>query len=63
MSITFTTKAESNALQEQAFLKLSPSQRFYAFLKLCSDINQFPLARRRQPNLSNFVLEKTTSNE
>ncbi len=63
MSITFTTKSESNALQEQAFLKLSPSQRFYAFLKLCSDINQFPLARRRAPNLSNFVLEKTTSNE
>ncbi|MCC4211826.1 hypothetical protein [Leeuwenhoekiella parthenopeia] len=63
MNITFTTKSESKASQEQAFLKLSPSQRFYAFLKLCSDVNQFPVSRRRQPNPSNFILEKKSQNE
>ena len=34
MKITYTTKEESNQLQQQEFLALSPVERFYRFLIL-----------------------------
>lgn len=34
MKITYTTKEESNQLQQAEFLALSPVERFYRFLML-----------------------------
>lgn len=40
MEIKFTTKEESKKEQQEAFLKLSKSERFLLFLKLSKMFNQ-----------------------
>lgn len=58
MQINYRSKAESNRLQQEEFLKLSPAERFYAFLALSERISKFPLQR---PDMhrwkGNFVIE------
>lgn len=43
MKIEFRTKEESNRLQEEAFLALSPHERFMEFLKLSQRIKRFKI--------------------
>ena len=42
MEISFQTKEESNRLQREAFLKLSPSERVVSFFRLMQQVNNFP---------------------
>ncbi|WP_201739464.1 hypothetical protein [Dokdonia sinensis] len=56
MEVTFTTKEESNKLQEKAFLALSPSERFLAFLNLSIAIQR--LHPTEFDPKENFVLKK-----
>lgn len=41
MDISFTTKEESKRLQKEAFLKLSPEERFKEFIQLSIFMNGF----------------------
>ncbi len=58
MEIHFRGKEESNKLQQEAFLRLSPAERFYAFLDLSERISKFP-QQRPDPDRwkGNFVIE------
>jgi len=56
MQISFTTKEESKRAQEQAFLALSPAQRFISFLKLMKAVNNFHTRKREES--TNFVIER-----
>jgi hypothetical protein len=42
MQIYFQTREESNQRQREDFLKLSPGERFMAFLELSRKMNRFP---------------------
>ena len=55
MEIKFTTKEQSNFEQEQAFLKLSPHERFVAFIRLSNQILKLP-TRKPQEKKNNFVV-------
>ncbi len=55
MEIKFTTKEQSNIEQEQAFLKLSPHERFVAFIRLSNQILKLP-TRKPQEKKNNFVV-------
>lgn len=59
MQIHFRTKEESNRAQEEEFLKLSPSERFYAFIKLMHDLRDFPSnsSEEEMKEKENFVIE------
>ena len=41
MEIAFRTKEESNRIQEEEFLKLSPTERFYSFIALMDNLKKF----------------------
>ena len=53
--IRFQTKEESNRLQEEEFLKLSPQERLFRFFELCYLFNQFPL-KDPQTKSNNFEI-------
>jgi hypothetical protein len=55
VEIKFTTKEQSNIEQEQAFLKLSPHERFVAFIRLSNQILKLP-TRKPQEKKNNFVV-------
>lgn len=55
MEIKFTTKEQSNFEQEQAFLKLSPHERFVAFIRLSNQILKLP-TRKPQEKKNNFAV-------
>ena len=61
MKITFTTKAESKRLQEEAFLKLAGAERFFEFLRLCEKINAYPTTAIKEKN-NNFIINIKTKN-
>jgi len=51
MQVSFNTKKESNRKQEEAFLKLTPSERFLTFLRLSKQsLKLFP-AKEKVGNL------------
>lgn len=54
MKISFTTKKESNAVQRNAFLKLTHSERFDAWLTLIYRTNQ--LMGKQVPENDNFII-------
>jgi len=55
MEVRFQTKEESNFEQREAFLRLSPGDRFYNFLDLSERLNDFPT--KYQPKVSEkFIL-------
>ncbi len=56
MEIRFTTKEESKKLQEEAFLKLSPSERVINFFQLSDQFMQFPTTKPYDTK-NNLVLE------
>ncbi|MAN28575.1 MULTISPECIES: hypothetical protein [Mesonia] len=57
MKIEFLTKEESNRQQQEEFLKLSPAERFYAFLDLSYRLKDFPHQENKKPPSDNFVIE------
>ncbi|MFV0377644.1 MAG: hypothetical protein ACK5JD_10130 [Mangrovibacterium sp.] len=66
MKILFRTKEEANREQQEAFLALSPEERFLSFLELSRKILQFPMADgtiKRQPNPSNFIIRMPDENK
>jgi hypothetical protein len=60
MEIKFQTKEESNREQREAFLKLAPADRFYAFLDLCANLKKFPVKSTSAKASKNFVIEIKT---
>lgn len=59
MKISFQTKAESNKQQQTAFLKLTPVERFYAFLELSFRLKDFPQKNKPKKSSENFVIKIT----
>ncbi|GAA4046471.1 hypothetical protein [Flavobacterium chungnamense] len=57
MEIKFQTKEESNKQQQDNFLKLSKSERIYAFLNLMERMSQFPVKNKIESNKDNFIIE------
>lgn len=55
-SIKFQTKEQSKKEQEEAFLALSPSERFVQFLRLSEKIAKFQGPKKDFGN--NFVIER-----
>jgi len=53
MEINYRNKDESNRLQKEAFLRLSPAERFYAFLALSERMSQFPVKERHTKCVNN----------
>lgn len=43
MKVNFRTKEESNKIQQEEFLKLSPVERYYAFLDLMWSLRKLPI--------------------
>lgn len=62
MEISFTSKEESKRLQEEAFLKLSPEERFRAFIKLSIFMNGFN-TEKPEEDKGNFVIQLPPKNE
>lgn len=52
------TKAKSNKLREEEFLKLSPVERVMAFFELSRRVNKFPTKNTPDPKENNFVLKR-----
>jgi len=57
MKLEFLTKEESNRQQQEEFLKLSPAERFYAFLDLSYRLKDFPQQKNKKTISDNFVIE------
>ena len=55
MNIRFQTKKESNDQQEKGFLKLTGSQRFYAFLDLSYRLRNLPIKNKEESD-NNFLI-------
>lgn len=60
MEIKFQTKEESNREQREAFLRLEPKERFYAFLDLCENLKKFPVKSTNKTLSDNFIIEIKT---
>ncbi|HRO74525.1 MAG TPA: hypothetical protein PLP27_00070 [Crocinitomicaceae bacterium] len=58
MKIEFRTKEESNKAQREAFLALSPHERFMQFLELSRKIQRFNTKKQRPINPNNFIIER-----
>lgn len=60
MEIRYQSKEESTRQQREAFLKLTPSERFASFLALSRKMLKFPTKADSDKDLSktHFVLEK-----
>ena len=56
MEIRFQTKEESNRQQQEEFLKLSKTERFYSFLRLSERISKFPVKNKVDKNKDNFQI-------
>lgn len=56
MEIRFQTKEESNKLQQEDFLKLSKTERVYAFFRLMEQVSRFPVKNRQDKNKDNFLI-------
>ncbi len=58
MEINYRTKEESNRIQKQEFLALTPHERIMHFLKISEQVSQFKTKTdRAQPEKNNFILE------
>lgn len=55
MKISFRTKEESKRIQENDFLKLSPVERFYSFVRLMYMLKDFPSKKTGKDK--NFVIQ------
>lgn len=57
MEIVFQTKEQSNQQQEDDFLKLSKTERFYSFLRSMERFATFPMKKKSQEKKNNFIIE------
>jgi len=57
MEIRYLTKQESNRLQQEEFLKLSPVERIYAFLDLSYRLKNFPSKPSKNVDPTSFLIE------
>lgn len=55
MKITYTTKEESNQLQQAEFLALTPVERFYRFLWLMEK-SKWLTPKNKENNTKNFEI-------
>ena len=55
MEIRFQTKEESNRLQEEAFLKLSKSERVWRFFELMQKSKSLP-TKAKPSKTNNFII-------
>jgi len=55
VEIKFRTKEESNKLQRDDFLKLSPVDRFYTFLNLMYLLKDYP-TKKPKKKYNNFII-------
>ncbi len=55
MEINFQSKEESNKMQREEFLKLSPSQRVSAFIKLMYKMRKYPVPHKKDKT-NNFLI-------
>lgn len=62
MKIAFQTKEESKHQQEEAFLKLSPSERMLYFLVMLKKMREFP-TKAEYDTKDNFVIEIKSEND
>lgn len=56
MEIRFQTKEESNKQQQEDFLKLSKTERVYAFFRLMEHVSRFPIKNKEDKNKDNFLI-------
>lgn len=56
MEIRFQTKEESNKEQQEDFLKLSKTERVYAFFRLMEQVSRFPIKNKEDKNKDNFLI-------
>jgi hypothetical protein len=56
MEIKYLTKEESNTIQRNNFLKLTPVERFYSYLDLMNNLRNFPVNHIIARN-KNFLIE------
>ncbi|MDL2144036.1 hypothetical protein QQY79_16020 [Flavobacterium tructae] len=56
MEIRFQTKEESNKQQQEDFLKLSKTERVYAFFRLMEQVSGFPIKNKEDKNKDNFLI-------
>jgi hypothetical protein len=56
MEIKYLTKEESNTIQRENFLKLTPVERFYSYLDLMNNLRNFPVNNIIARN-KNFLIE------
>lgn len=57
MQISYTTKEEANAAQQEAFLKLSGAERVMLFIKLSTQAKKFATQADDDRHKGNFVIE------
>ena len=55
MEINFRTKEDSNKVQRERFLELTPVQRIYAFFDLMYRIKDYPVSKNEERN-DNFLI-------
>lgn len=55
MELRFQTKEESNQQLQDAFLKLSKSERVWRFFSLVEQCNQFPTKYKKDKS-ANFII-------
>ena len=55
MEVHFRSKEESNKIQQEEFLKLSPAARIYAFLDLMYKMRKYPTLSKTKKN-DNFLI-------
>ena len=56
MEIRYLTKEESNKIQRDDFLKLTPVQRFFSFLDLMNNLRKYPM-HNKVTKTKNFIIE------
>ena len=56
MEIRYLTKEESNKIQRDDFLKLTPVQRFFSFLDLMNNLRIYPMYKK-VTKTKNFIIE------
>ena len=62
MQVSFKTKAQSKREQEEAFMKLTPSERMEAFFRLSRRMLRFP-TKAEEDFKDNFVIRKDDTNQ
>jgi hypothetical protein len=58
MKLIFETKEQSNQRRLEAFLALSPTERFYAFLRISRAYAKLYNFERKERKTNNFIVEK-----